>query len=117
MTEVDNISNGIDDINLSAVVSEANLVGNPKEWWVDTGVTRYICVDKKIFTSYSTVDNGEQICMNNSSTSKVEGQGKIVLKMTSGKELTLNNVLHVPDIHKNLVSGSLLRKNGFRLVF
>ena len=37
--------------------------------------------------------------------------------MTSGKELTLNNVLHVPDIRKNLVSGSLLSKNGFRLVF
>ena len=36
--------------------------------------------------------------------------------MTSGKELTLNNVLHVPDI-KNLVSGSLLSKNRFRLVF
>ena len=117
MTEVDNISNGVDDINLSAVVSEANLVGNPKEWWVDTGATRHICADKKIFTSYSIVDNGEQLFMGNSSNSKVDGQGKIVLKMTSGKELTLNNVLHVPDIRKNLVSGSLLSKNGFRLVF
>ena len=74
---------------------------------MDTGATRHICADKKMFTSYSTVDNGEQLFMGNSSTSKVEGQGKIVLKMTSGKELTLNNVLHVPDI----------RKNGFRLVF
>ena len=37
--------------------------------------------------------------------------------MTSGKELVLNNVLHVPDIRKNLVSGSLLSKNGFKLVF
>ena len=37
--------------------------------------------------------------------------------MISGKEFTLNNVLHVPDIRKNLVSGSLLSKNGFRLVF
>lgn len=37
--------------------------------------------------------------------------------MTSGKELTLNNVLHVPDIRKNLVSGSLLSKAGFKLVF
>ena len=55
--------------------------------------------------------------MGNSSTSKVEGQGKIVLKITSGKELTLNNVLHVPDIRKNLVSRSLLSKNEFRLVF
>ena len=47
MTETDNISNGVNDINLSAVVFEANLVGNPKEWWVDTGATRHICADKK----------------------------------------------------------------------
>ena len=32
MTEMDEISNGVDAINLSAVVFEANLVGNPKEW-------------------------------------------------------------------------------------
>jgi hypothetical protein len=37
--------------------------------------------------------------------------------MSSGKELTLNDVLHVPDIRKNLVSGSLLSKNSFQLVF
>lgn len=37
--------------------------------------------------------------------------------MTSGKEVTLRNVLHVKDIRKNLVSGSLLSKAGFRLVF
>ena len=37
--------------------------------------------------------------------------------MTSGKELTLNNVLYVPEICKNLVSGSLLRKHGFQMVF
>lgn len=37
--------------------------------------------------------------------------------MTSGKEFNLNNVLHVLDIRKNLVSSSLLRKNVFNLVF
>ena len=35
--------------------------------------------------------------------------------MTSGKELTRNNVL--PEIRKNLVSGSLLSKHDFRIVF
>ena len=55
--------------------------------------------------------------MGNSSTSKVEGVGKIALKMTSGKIVTLINVLHVPDVRKNLVTGSLLSKNGFKLVF
>ncbi|KAL6331695.1 hypothetical protein AAG906_016691 [Vitis piasezkii] len=43
--------------------------------------------------------------------------GKLILKMTSGKELTLNDVLHVLDICKNLVFGSLLSKNGFKMVF
>ena len=36
--------------------------------------------------------------------------------MISGKKLTLNDVLHVLDIRKNLVSCSLLSKNGFKLV-
>ena len=32
VTELDYISDGVNDINLSVVVSEANLVRNPKEW-------------------------------------------------------------------------------------
>ena len=44
------------------------------------------------------------------------GIGKVVLKMTYGKELVLTNVLHVLDIHKSLVFGSMLSKNGFKLV-
>ena len=55
--------------------------------------------------------------MGNSAVSKVEGKGKVILKWTSGKELTLNDVLHVPDIRKNLISGSILSKKGFRMVF
>ena len=55
--------------------------------------------------------------MGNSATSDIRGQGKVILKMTSGKSLTLNNVLYVPEIRKNLVSGSLLNKHGFRMVF
>lgn len=106
----------MEDLNLSAVVSEINLVGNTKEWWVDTGATSHICANKWMFTSYQPVD-GKQLYMGNSTTSKVEGQGKIILKMTFGKELTLNDVFHVPNIRKNLVSGSLLSKKGFKLVF
>ena len=55
--------------------------------------------------------------MGNDATSDIKGQGKVALKMTSGKELTLTNVLYVPEIRKNLVSGSLLNSHGFRLVF
>ena len=61
--------------------------------------------------------NGRNLIMGNSATSRVVEIGKVVLKMTSGKELVLIDVLHVPDIRKNLVSGSMLNKNGFKLVF
>ena len=114
MTEVDDVS----DMNLLAVVSKVNFIGsNTKEWWVDTRATHHVCSDKKMFSSYHSIDNEEQLFMGNSSSSKVKGQGKEVLKMTSGKELTLNDVLHVPEIRKNLVYGSLLSKKGFKLVF
>ena len=104
-------------MSFSAIVSEVNLVGNTKECWVDIGATRHICSDKKMFFSYEAINDGKQLFMGNSSTSKVEGKGKVILKMTSKKELTLNDVLHVPEIRRNLVSGSLLSKKGFRLVF
>ena len=53
--------------------------------------------------------------MGNSATSEIKGQGKVVLKMTFGKELTVTNVLYVTEIYKNLMSDSLLKSHGFRL--
>ncbi|XXG85962.1 hypothetical protein AAC387_Pa11g0957 [Persea americana] len=39
VTELDTLSIDVSDINLSAVVSEVNLVGSTREWWLDTGAT------------------------------------------------------------------------------
>ena len=117
MTEVEKHSENASNISFPIVVSEVNLVGNTKEWWVNTEATRHICSDKKMFSSHEAINDGEQLFMGNSSTSKVEGKGKVILKMTSEKELALNYVLHVPEIRKNLMSGLLLSKKGFRLVF
>ena len=55
--------------------------------------------------------------MGNSTTFEIEGQDKVILKMTFGRKLTLNNVLYVLDIRKNLVSGSLLSKHRFQMDF
>ncbi|KZV16328.1 hypothetical protein F511_27147 [Dorcoceras hygrometricum] len=115
---VDDISHDVLNINLCAVVSEVNMIGsNPREWWIDTGATRHVCSDKEMFATLQESKSGEKLYMGNSATYEIQGQGNVVLKMTSGKELTLNNVLYVPDIRKNLISGSLLNKHGFRIVF
>ena len=105
------------DDNLVAVVTETNMVSNVKGWWIDTGATRHICGDKNLFSEYKHMDDGEKLYMGNSSALNVEGKGNVLLKFTSGKVVTLTDVLHVPEIRKNLVSGPILSKKGFKLVF
>ncbi|KAK1423986.1 hypothetical protein QVD17_19297 [Tagetes erecta] len=116
VNDVENLVAMISD--LAMMISEINLVGsNTKEWWVDTGATRHVCSDKNLFNTFKEVTNEEKLFMGNSATADVKGEGTVILKMTSGKELTLTNVLYVPEIRKNLVSGWLLNKFGFKLVF
>ncbi|GFP87095.1 hypothetical protein PHJA_000853300 [Phtheirospermum japonicum] len=73
------------------------------------------CTDRDVFSDYTPI-TGRNLHMGNSSTAEV-AVGKVLLKMTSGLELTLKEVLHVPYIRKNLVYGSLLVQHGFKLVF
>ncbi|GKB24442.1 retrovirus-related pol polyprotein from transposon TNT 1-94 [Tanacetum coccineum] len=75
-----------------AMISEVNLVGsNNSGWWVDTGATRHVCADKSMFHSFRAVDNGEKLYMGNSATVDIKGEGDVILKMTSEKELKLTN--------------------------
>nr|GEU47561.1 retrotransposon protein, putative, Ty1-copia subclass [Tanacetum cinerariifolium] len=49
------------------------------------------------------VNNGQKLYMGNSATADIKGEGDVILKMTSDKELKLTNVLYVPEIRKNLM--------------
>jgi hypothetical protein len=50
------------------------------------------------------------------SHASIHGVGMVDLKLTSGKMVQLKNVQHVPSINKNLVSCSLLCRDGFKVV-
>ena len=81
---IDDISKDVSDIDLTAVISEVNLVGsNSKELWIDTGVTRHVCSDKKMFSTFEPIETREKVFMGNSATSNIKEQSKVVLKMTS----------------------------------
>nr|AAL31047.1 putative polyprotein [Oryza sativa Japonica Group] len=64
-----------------------------------------------------TVSRGSTVLMGNGSHASVHGVGMVDLKFTSGKIVQLKNVQHVPSIDRNLVSGSRLTRDGFKLVF
>ena len=113
---VSQLTKEVEDLNLVAVISEVNMAeSNPKEWWIDSGATRHVCTNRSMFSSFDQVQ-GEKIYMGNSASAKVEGKGTVQLKMTSGKILTLKDVLYVPEVRKNLMSAFLLNKHGFRIV-
>jgi hypothetical protein len=72
--------------------------------------------DISLFSSYQCKGAGA-LLMENGSHACVLGVGIVILKFTSGKTVLLTNVHHVPSIKKNLVSGSLLCRDGYKLVF
>ena len=86
---------------------------NNKDWWVDTRATRHICSEKILFSEYQILEHDEQLFIGNSAISKVERKGNVILKWTSGKELTLNDVPYVSDIRRSLNSGSILIRKVF----
>ncbi|XP_071912216.1 uncharacterized protein [Coffea arabica] len=106
-----------DDI-IAAVISQVNIATNVKEWVVDSGTTRHICANREAFSSYTPIgDDEEVVYLGDSRTTNVLGKGKVFLKLTSGKTLALNDVLHVPNIRANLVSVALLGKVGVKVSF
>ncbi|XP_069151994.1 uncharacterized protein [Solanum lycopersicum] len=103
--------------NLCAMLSECNLVGNPRESWIDSGASCHVCGNKELFSSYNPAPTDEKLFMANSIVAKVGGTDKILLKMTSGKVVSLNKVSYVPKFQKNLISIPVLTLNGFKCVF
>ena len=69
------------------MVVEANLVENSSDWILDIGTSRHFCANKELLHDFQDATGGECIYLGNSSTSGVLGQGKVTLKLTSGKIL------------------------------
>ncbi|GJS37354.1 zinc finger, CCHC-type containing protein [Tanacetum coccineum] len=96
-------------------VSEAFFVQDDDvAWWVDSGATVHVCKDRCWFKTYESLNDGSILHMGNKLTALVHGHGCVDLWFSSGKVVSLLNVLHVPDIRKNLVSSSVLNNCGYK---
>ncbi|KAL0447375.1 UNVERIFIED_CONTAM: Retrovirus-related Pol polyprotein from transposon RE2 [Sesamum latifolium] len=82
-------------------------------WWIDSGATTHACKDRGWFKAFQPVDDGSVLHMGNESSAPIVGVGSVVLNYF-WKNNNLSNVLYVPNFHKNLVSGFVLNKCGFR---
>jgi hypothetical protein len=103
-------------IGMITEVHMANAAKNSSEWWYDSGATIHVCNNKMLFKEYVEAGNGLEVLMGNHNIAKVLGTRTVEMILSNEKKLKLTNVYHVPNIKKNLVSASLLSKNGVKAV-
>jgi hypothetical protein len=74
-----------------------------------------VCPDAYLFSFYQVVRDSS-VMMGNESHASVRGVDMVYLMLTLEKIMQLKNVQHIPSINKNLISGSLLCRNGFKVL-
>ncbi|GKE54130.1 hypothetical protein Tco_1489286, partial [Tanacetum coccineum] len=105
------------------VVRENGLRTNPKTkvdaiaWWIDSGATTHVCKDRCWFKTFKPVEDGFVLYMGDEYFAPVHGKGSVALEFSSGKTVTLFNVLYVPKLCKNLVSGRVLNKCRYKQIY
>ncbi|GJS23464.1 hypothetical protein Tco_0452096 [Tanacetum coccineum] len=91
-------------------------VNDDVAWCVDSGVTIHECKDRYRFKTYESLNDGSILHMESESTALVHGRGCVNLRSSSGKTVSLLNVLHVPNIRNNMISSSVLNNYGYKHV-
>jgi hypothetical protein len=71
--------------------------------------------DASLFSSFQVAQDSSMM-MGNGSHAFIHGVGMVDLKLTSENIVQLKNMQHVSSINKNLVSGSLLCRDGLKVV-
>nr|GEW79582.1 zinc finger, CCHC-type [Tanacetum cinerariifolium] len=83
-------------------------------WWIDFGATTHVCKDCCWFKTYEPAKDRFVLYMGDDHFAPVHGKGSVVLEFNLGKSITLFTVLYVPKLHKNLISGPVLNKCGYK---
>ncbi|KAK2972410.1 hypothetical protein RJ640_002950 [Escallonia rubra] len=84
---------------------------NSKVWYVDSEASIHCTPHRDCFNDYGhvTVGNGYRC--------SIIGKGKVGIKLSNGGTLILNDVRHILELQKNLISVSGLDREGYFVTF
>lgn len=98
------------------VVEEANVCGaSDADWILDSGATELMSFDKAAFNNYQELKSSRIVRFANRQTATITGIGDVQLEsFVNGhlKNITLKDVLHIPQLHRKLISISAVTERG-----
>jgi hypothetical protein len=86
-------------------------------WLIDSGASRHMTGDRVNLSSMKEKETSHKVELGDKNSYAVKGIGKASIKMESGNNVHLSNVLYVPGLKKNLVYISFLEDKGDRIAF
>jgi len=103
------------DSGMSDEVLSVNLSKHDQQWLLNSGASNHMCIHREWFKTYRSINDGVMY-MGNDVTCNIVGIGSIQLQMFDGTTKMLTDVIHVPDLRKNLISLGALDTNGYKTV-
>ena len=88
-------------------------------WILDSGSTRHITNNKNIMTKQVPQNLEVKTANGELMVSKINGNivGKIELDCGVSKKISINNIDYIENLSENILSISLLSKNGYHVIF
>ena len=87
-------------------------------WYIDSGASQHMSYDKEMMEDYVHFANPQKVRLGDNREVQALGKGNIWLNIKAGdkyKPVRLVDVLHVPDLAKNLFSVSVVAKRGYSI--
>lgn len=116
-------SSNSDDANITEYLSDggdvmvtvvSDVESKPDEEWIlDSACSHHVCPNRDLFQTYEAVKQGG-VVMGNNQSCRVAGIGRVRLRLQDGTIRTLDQVRHVPDLKRNLISLSTLDAKGYK---
>ncbi|OMO51040.1 Zinc finger, CCHC-type [Corchorus olitorius] len=102
----------------SYVTSSVMLTESHSLWTVDSTATDHVVRSREAYVEYRRIPVGTHwIYMGNEIDVELKGIGTCKLDMRGGQTLFLHDVLHAPEVRRNLVSVAVLMSLDFSLIF
>jgi hypothetical protein len=97
----------------------STLIGTIEDdmWIINSGASRNMTGDQPKLSNLNENKTSYKVELGDKSTYQVEGFGQASVKLKTGNNVHLSNVLYVPGLEKNLVSISFLKDKGNRIDF